>query len=179
MPGTESAVAAVDEAFVRDFLERQFEAWHAHDPEKVLALMNDDIVYDDSAWPTTMRGHAEVRVFLDHLWRAFPDLRFELVEGPFLHPHESKASDCWRGSATHTGPIDPPGLAPTGKRLEIDKGMSFYEFRDGRLSRLSFVFDMADASRQLGLLPKPGSKAERALAAMQRLGTKVTRRGRA
>jgi steroid delta-isomerase-like uncharacterized protein len=140
--------------------------------------MNDDIVYDDSAWPTTMRGHAEVRPFLDWCWRAFPDLRFELLEGPFLHPHERKASDCWRGVATHTGPIDPPGFAPTGKRVEFD-GMTFMEFRDGRLSRLSFVFDMADVLRQLGLLPKSGSRAERGLVGLQRLGARVTRPGRA
>jgi len=34
-------------------------------PERVLELMTDDIVYDDSGWPQTMRGHADVRELLD------------------------------------------------------------------------------------------------------------------
>ena len=39
-----------------------------HEPERLLELMTDDIVYDDTAWPTTMRGHDDVRKFLAFAW---------------------------------------------------------------------------------------------------------------
>jgi steroid delta-isomerase-like uncharacterized protein len=155
-----TATGAVDLAFVEDFAERWAQAWNSHDPEKLLALMTEDIVYDDSSWPTTMRGHTEVSAFLDWCWRAFPDLRFELVDPPMVAADEPKAALYWRGFGTNSGPMDPPGLAPTGKQMEIE-GADFHEYRDGKVARLRIVFDMATVMRQLGTLPKPGSLMER------------------
>jgi steroid delta-isomerase-like uncharacterized protein len=134
--------------------------------------MTEDIVYDDSAWPTQMRGHSDVREFLDHTWRALPDLTFELLEGPYLHPRDDKAAFWWRGTATHTGPLDPPGLQATGKRLAFD-GADFHEYRDGKVARLRIVFDMADGMRQLGVLPPAGGKQERMLAKVTNLRGKL------
>src|SRR5216683_3787320 len=151
---------AIDRAFVEEFAHRWHEAWNSQDVAKVLACMETDIVYDDDAWPTTMRGHADVREFLEHMWRAFPDLRFEVVDGPYIDPDAPKVAWYWRGFGTHTGRLDPPGLSPTGTRLEVAGG-EFDEYRDGKLVRLRMVFDMADAMRQLGVLPGPGSRAER------------------
>src|SRR4051812_35358883 len=107
----------IDQQWVAGFIGQWAGAWNSHDPERLLALMTDDIVYDDSAWPTTMRGHADVREFLDHTWRGIPDLRFEGREGPYVVAGEPKAAFWWDGHGTHTGPLDPPGLAPTGKRM--------------------------------------------------------------
>ena len=58
----------------------------------MVGLLTDDIVYDDSPWPKTMRGKADVREFLDHGCHACPDLTFELSpahiagDGPALTP---------------------------------------------------------------------------------------------
>jgi hypothetical protein len=58
--------------------------------------------------------------------------------------------------------------------------MSASEYRDGRVCRLRICFDMLEASRQLGLLPPAGSRAERAMAGAQRaavmLRQKIRRR---
>src|SRR3954463_13022534 len=94
-------------AWGQGFVGRWTAAWNSHDPDRLLALITDDIVYDDSAWPTTMRGHDDVREFLDHSWRGIPDLRFEERAGPFVHPTEPKAAFWWNGFGTHTGRIDP------------------------------------------------------------------------
>jgi steroid delta-isomerase-like uncharacterized protein len=168
--------AAVDSAFVEDFAERWLDAWNSHDPERVLDLMDEDCVYDDSAWPRTMRSHADVREFLGWTWRALPDLRFEPEAGPFVHPTEPKAAYYWRGYATHTGPLDPPGLAPTGRRIEMEGG-DFHEYRDGKLVRVRIVFDMADTMRQLGVLPAAGGREERLITRLAGLRAKLTRRG--
>jgi steroid delta-isomerase-like uncharacterized protein len=165
----------VDTAWLEEFIPRWAAAWNSHQPERVLELMTDDIVYDDSAWPETMRGKAAVREFLDHTWRAFPDLTFEPVGGPLVASDGPRAAAWWRGSATNTGPIDPPGVPPTGRRLEFE-GADFHEYRDGKVARLRIVFDMADAGRQLGLLPHRGSGGERLMVWMQRLKARATRR---
>jgi steroid delta-isomerase-like uncharacterized protein len=165
----------LDQAWVEDFVQRWESAWNSHDPARLLELMTDDIVYDDSAWPTTMHGHGDVRGFLDYAWRAFPDLRFEWVEGPFIVPGQAKAAFYWRGGGTHTGPLDPPGFAPTGKRVEFEGG-DFHEYRDGRVARLRIVFDMMDIGRQIGTLPRAGSSVEKAGATAQRLGMKLRER---
>jgi steroid delta-isomerase-like uncharacterized protein len=163
---------ATDQDFIADFAERWEGAWNSHRPERVLELMTEDIVYDDSAWPRTMRGHGDVREFLDSVWRAMPDLRFEMVEGPFVHPTEPNAAFYWKGAGTFTGPLDPPGFAPTGARIEFD-GFDLQEYRDGRVCRLRIVTDMLDVSRKLGLMPPEGSRVEKAGAAAQRLGVRV------
>ena len=167
----------VDRAWVSDFASRWEAAWNSHEPERLLGLMTEDIVYDDSAWPVTMRGHDAVREFLEFSWRAFPDLRFELVEGPYLVPGEPKASFTWNGTGTHSGPVDPPGFAPTGRRVAFS-GADFHEYRDGRVCRLRIVFDMMELARQIGTVPPVGSRLEKAGAAVQRLGMKVRSRMR-
>jgi steroid delta-isomerase-like uncharacterized protein len=166
---------ALDGAWLEEFLGRWEEAWNSHQPERLLELMTEDIAYDDSAWPTTMRGHSDVREFLEFAWTATPDLRFEMVDGPYVIAGEPKASFHWKGTGTNTGPLDPPGFAPTGKRVEFE-GADFHEYRDGRVCRLRIVFDMMDVARQLGTVPKPGSPVEKAGAAAQRLGMKLQQR---
>lgn len=162
----------LDQAWVDDFVERWAGAWNSHEHARLLELMTEDIVYDDSAWPTTMHGHGDVRTFLDYVWRALPDLRFEMADGPYIVPGRPQAAFYWKGSGTHSGPLDPPGFAPTGKRIEFE-GADFQDYRDGRVCRLRIVFDMMDVGRQIGIVPKPGSPVERAGAAAQRLGMKA------
>ena len=113
MAETTTAAEIVSIEWVEEFADRWIAAWNSHQPERVLELMTDDIVYDDSGWPQTMRGHAEVRELLDFTWRAFPDLRFEISDGPFLHASQPEAAFYWDGYATHTGPIEPPGWSST------------------------------------------------------------------
>jgi steroid delta-isomerase-like uncharacterized protein len=161
-----------DPAWLDIFIPQWEQAWNSHDPEKLLSLMTEDIVYDDSAWPATMHGHADVRRFLHSAWTAMPDLRFEMIDGPFLRPTKPEAAFYWRGAGRLTGPLDPPGFAPTGRTVEFE-GVDIQEYRDGKVCRLRIVFDMMEVGQKLGLLPASGSGAERAGAAAQRLSMKV------
>ena len=111
--------------------------------------MTSDIVYDDSAWPTTMRDPSQVREFLEFLWRALPDL-----EGPFLPSDSPTAVYYWRGTGTFAGPLEPPGVAPTGARVTRE-GFELLEFREDRLSRLRIVYDIMDLYRQMGVETTP------------------------
>jgi steroid delta-isomerase-like uncharacterized protein len=174
MATTTTSPPGVDLGWLATYAEEYLAAWNSHVPERLLALMAPDIVYDDTAWPTQMRGHEQVRAFLDSAWRALPDLRFELVEGPYVVPGKPKAAFHWRGRATFTGPMRPPGFAPTGRSAEFE-GVDFHEYRAGQLARLRIDFDLMDVSRQFGLLPAQGSRAEAVMAGVQRLGARVRR----
>jgi steroid delta-isomerase-like uncharacterized protein len=153
--------------WVRELVASWLDAWNSHQPDRVLALLTDDVEARDDSWPRPMHGHGEVREFVEALWRAVPDMAFELIAGPYVIPGEPRASFHWRGTGTFTGPMDPPGFAPTGRHWEID-GADFHEYRDGRISKLRVVFDLMSVSRQLGVMPAAGSRAERAMAAAQR-----------
>ena len=168
--------------WIRDFATQWIDACNSHEVDRLLALMSEDIEYRDDARPKPMRGHADVREFLEAGWRAFPDMTFELLSGPYVIPGEPRAAFHWRGWATHTGPLEPPGLAPTGRRWEIE-GADLHEYRDGRVCKLRIAFDMLSVSRQLGLMPAAGGRAESALAMAQRSASRVQqaireRRGR-
>jgi steroid delta-isomerase-like uncharacterized protein len=167
---TSEAVPSLD--WIREFTTRWLEAWNSHEPDRLLALMTEDIEYRDDSWHKTMRGHADVREFLEATWRATPDMTFEVLAGPYVVPGEPRAAFHWRGWGTHSGLLEPPGFAPTGRRWELD-GVDLHEYRDGRVCRLRIVFDMLSASRQLGLMPRAGGSAERMLATAQRSASRV------
>jgi steroid delta-isomerase-like uncharacterized protein len=158
--------------WMREFAQRWLEAWNSHEADRLLDLMTDDVEYRDDSWHKTMRGHADVREFLHATWQGIPDMTFELLAGPYVIPGEPRAAFHWRGWGTHTGLLDPPGFAPTGRRWELD-GVDFHEYRDGRVSKLRIAFDMMSVSRQLGLLPDAGSRTESALAMAQRSAARV------
>jgi steroid delta-isomerase-like uncharacterized protein len=174
MAQAQATPTGVEPEWVEEFAQRWAAAWNSHDPDRLLDLMTEDIVYDDSAWPETMHGHGDVRAFVEMSWRAFPDMRFEPIGEPLISPTRPRAAFWWRGTATNTGPIEPPGLAPTGKRLEFE-GADFHEYRDGKVARLRIVFDMADAMVQLGVLPAPGSRGEKLVTALGNLQTRLRR----
>jgi hypothetical protein len=94
-------------------------------------------------------------------------MTFELLEGPYVIPGEPRASLHWRGSGTFTGPMNPPGFAPTARHWEVD-GVDFQEYRNERIAKLRVAFDMMSVSRQLGVMPVAGSREERAMATVQR-----------
>ena len=166
----------VDEVLVNSLVQRVVPAFNAHDAEGFVAVMTEDVVFEHSAAPAPMHGRAEVSAFYaNNIWTAFPDVRMELMDGPFFHAHAPRISFNWFAVGTHTGPLDPPGLAPTGKRVEFDV-REIAEIRDGLVSRIRMVVDMAAVMRQLGMLPAPGSRGERAIAMMQRLQMKLSRR---
>src|SRR4051795_8217386 len=105
----------LDQEWFREFAQRWLEAWNSHDPDRLVGFMTDDIVYDDSAWPKTMRGHADVREFLDHTWRALPDLRFELREGPYVRAGEPKAAFGGTGTVRTPAFSTRPGWRPPAR----------------------------------------------------------------
>lgn len=135
-------------------------------------IFTEDIAFDDDAWPETLRGHGDMKRFLGSIWRAFPDLRFELVEGPYLTEDGRGAATRVRVSGTMDGPLDPPGFAPTGRPVSIDYG-GFYRFEGERISRARIVMNVNELAVQIGAVPQSGTAGERVLVAGQRLQSRA------
>jgi hypothetical protein len=62
---------SLEESFVQQAAQRALEAHNAHDADRFVALMTEDVIVDHSAAPTTMLGLAEVRSFYIDSWKAF------------------------------------------------------------------------------------------------------------
>jgi len=151
----------IDAAFARDFLQRLHAAASARSPDDVAALCAEDVVWEDPAAPHTLRGRDAVRAFhRDIMFVALPDTRIEMIAGPYLALDGSGVAARLRITGTMTGPLEPPGFAPTGGRLEFETA-EFSRFDNGLLAHHTVVLNMLDVARQIGAVPKADSAAGR------------------
>jgi steroid delta-isomerase-like uncharacterized protein len=174
MSATSATDAVLDMGFLDDFAHRWLAAWNDREPETLAALCTADVEFFDPAIGT-VHGRAAVAEWVRACMTAFPDYRFEEPEPPLPSRIPGKAIAPWRMLGTNTGAVDPPGFAPTGRPVVID-GVDHWWFRDGLVARYRADYDSQGVARQLGLMPARGSRAERSLARMQRLGTRLRRR---
>jgi hypothetical protein len=114
-----ASAAGLEPAFLDDFAHRWLAAWNAHDAEALSALCTEDVEFFDPAIQT-VRGRPAVADWVRKCVRAFPDYRFEEPEPPYPSRDRQKAIAPWRMLATNTGPLDPPGFAPTGRSVVIE-----------------------------------------------------------
>jgi steroid delta-isomerase-like uncharacterized protein len=160
---------------LREFAERYVAAWNGCDTDAIAQLLTDDIVWADPALPAPARGVSDVQEFMRTSFRAFPDLRFSEPDPPAMAANGELVLWAWCMEGTHRGVIDPPGFAATGRTMRVD-GVDEWTMRDGRIARYRAFYDMNDVARQLGIVPPPGSRAERGMVALQRLQARLARR---
>lgn len=168
------ASTTLDPAFLDDFSHRWLEAWNRRDAEGLAALCTEDVEFFDPAIDT-VHGRPAVADWVRTCASAFPDYSFEESERPYISRDEPKAIAPWRMRGTNTGPIDPPGFAPTNKPIVLD-GVDHWWFRDGLVARYRADYDSNGLLRQLGLVPPSGSRGERAMVGLQRAGARLKRR---
>jgi len=151
----------VDASFASRFLQRLLAAANAHDAEAVAALCSDDVVWEDPAAPQTLHGRdAVMRFHREIMFPALPDTHIELIDGPYLALDGAGVAARLRVSGTMTGPLTPPGFAPTGGHLTFETA-EFSHFKDSLLSRHTVVLNMLDLARQIGAVPQPGTLGDR------------------
>jgi steroid delta-isomerase-like uncharacterized protein len=133
-------------------------AWNAHDPDAVAAFFAPSAIYDDRGASELVTGRPAIRAHVDAVMTGFPDLRFEITR--VAHGDGFSAGE-WRARMTHGGRF--LGLAATGRRAE-SAGVDVATLDAGGLiTHLVSYYDGAALMRDLGLLPRRGSRAERAL----------------
>lgn len=150
-----------DGAFARDFLKRLYAAVNEHDAAAIAALCTEDVLWRDPAAPGPLRGRDAVKRFHDEvMFRALPDVRIELIEGPFLSPDGTGVAVRTHIRGTLTGPFSPPGFSPTNGVLEFETA-EFSHFKGGQLARHVVLLDRLVLAAQVGALPPPGSLGDR------------------
>jgi predicted ester cyclase len=97
-----------------------------------------------------------VKRLFTEFYTAFPDWREEIVE---LVAEGNTVAGRFKCSGTHGGEF--LDEAPTGKRMEVEE-VFFLRVEDGKFVAFWALEDSLGRMRQLGLLPSPGSKSEKA-----------------
>jgi steroid delta-isomerase-like uncharacterized protein len=170
--GTGSANVPAD---IGAFIERYVQTWNGCDTRAMSKLVAEDVLWADPALAQPARGIAEVQEFMRVSFRAFPDLHFGEPDPPVLAVTGDTILWAWNMEGTHRGPLEPPGFAPTGRKMRVD-GIDRWTMRDGRIALYRAFYDVNDLARQLGIVPAPGSAAERGMVALQRLQARLARR---
>ena len=167
--------AVVEEEFLLDFTGRWHNAWNSRDPGQVVALCTNDVEWRDPTLPAPQAGHELVARSVRTLTRAMPDYRFSSTEPPLLAASRGKAVVPWRCEGTMTGPLVPPGFAPTNGPV-VFNGDDHWEFRDPRICRCRVLYDANLVAVQIGAPQAHGSPGERIGVLLQRLTARSMRR---
>jgi steroid delta-isomerase-like uncharacterized protein len=151
--------------------------WETRDTGALRTLLTEDVVWHDPALPAPAHGLDGVRRFMTDSWQAYPDLAFTPTTAVCLSEDGNTVVVGWQMTGTHLGVIRPSGYAPTGRSFTV-QGVDLFMLRGERAATYRASYDTATVSRQLGLLPRPGSGVERALVRAQGLATRSSRRRR-
>ena len=130
-------------ALVRD----AFDAWNAHDADRLAAFAAEDVVIEGDALGAPIRGRDGYRHFARSYMDAFPDLHFE-IRDPLVVGDRCVVE--WRATGTHRGSL--MGIPGTG-RMSVLNGCAILQFRDGLIVADHPYWDNASMLRQLGLMP--------------------------
>lgn len=155
------------------------QAFNRGDFAPLLAGLTEDATWTDPAMlgRAPMRGREAIREFCESVLRAFPDFHYEIRSPLCVSADQNHCAVLWKITGTNSGPLDPPGFAPTGRQV-VFEGVDLFQFRDGKICRIETVFNPLPAAEQvfsLRLLPRPGSVREKVLVLVQRLVAAILR----
>lgn len=136
-----------------DLAKRWTDAFNRHDARAVAAHYTQDCVAYDPFYPEPLRGRAAVEKDNADFFRAFPDLRVEVIS---IFEKGDRAAGEISMTGTNSGPlVTPTGEVPaTGKRLDL-RGVVV-----GRINAENLIveerryYDTGTMMQQLGLAPQ-------------------------
>ena len=165
---------------IQSLLEGMIEAFNRKDWARFLSFLTEDVVWDDPAMlaRAPAQGKEAVKAFSESVTRAFPDFNYQVRGSICVAKDGSRCAVPFLITGTNTGPLDPPGFAPTNRKVELP-GVDLLEFREGKICRIETIFNPLPAAEQvlsLRLLPRPDSRREKILVGLQRLIARRLRR---
>jgi predicted ester cyclase len=118
----------------------------------------------------TLRGPEAVRAFFAETFAALPDFR---IRAEHMAAEGETVLVKWRIDGTFSGR---PwlGIRSTGTRVTMH-GMDCMTVRDGLVVHNVVIYDQTSFGRQIGMLPAPGSRADRAMTAAFNAWTRLRR----
>jgi steroid delta-isomerase-like uncharacterized protein len=128
-------------------------AWNSKDTNRALALLSDDVVWNDVSIPQPLHGKGAVTQYMQNWFTPFPDMRIT-VKNRIATDDQIAAEVEFNG--THTGPLqlapDQPPVPPTRRKV-TGRGTYFVRFRGGKAVEIHTYPDTAGMIMQLGLMP--------------------------
>jgi steroid delta-isomerase-like uncharacterized protein len=123
----------------------------------------------------SITGKTALTAFFHGLFDSFPD--FDLHVDEIVSDGDRRAVVRWSATGTFTGaPWE--GIEATGSRVAI-QGVDVVRFdAEGRVDENTVFYDGTSFARQIGMLPKQGSAADRAMLTAFNAATKVRKRAR-
>ncbi len=138
----EESDPAVGEQLMRGFAD----VWTSKDLAQIEVLYAEDAVFEDVPDGVEYRGHEEIKASLADDFSAVPDVKVEVVS-MFVAGNRGALEWIWSGTQTQ----DYPGLLPaTGKAFSV-RGVSLFEFENGKIKRHLDYYDAAGFLHQLGV----------------------------
>ena len=143
--------APLSTEFLREFATRWGDAWNSHRTDDVLALVTDDVEWDDTVfWPHVVHGVAGLRTYVDEIWRMMPDVHFDEVQ-LFTAADDGRALFLFRQSGSAPERFGRLPFSTLGCDI-------FLGFRDGRLCRYLAQYELTEMMRQFDALPGRGER---------------------
>ncbi|MEW5829348.1 MAG: ester cyclase [Chloroflexota bacterium] len=137
--------------------EENFAAWNSHDVERALAVLSDNILWQDVGSPEPFHGKDAVRQYIQQWFSAWPDIQLKVTNRVIT---EDQLAGELEFTGTNTVPLQlapgAPAIPPTGKKVQ-GKGTYFVRFEGGKAVEVHTYPDMAGLLMQLGLMPIPGA----------------------
>jgi len=133
---------------VQEVVEGLVAAWNAHDAEQAQSFYAPDCEEIDVALREPQCGSARIRKLINYYLRAFPDVQVRVDE---IVSAGNQAALSWTWHGTHRGRF--MNIPPTQRPVTV-QGATFITLRNGRIHRVTRVWDVAGLLRSLGLLPE-------------------------
>jgi len=144
--------ATVRTSAIPSWLTTYNDAWSSHDPDRLLACMTDDAVFDDKALGERMEGPDAIRAMLvdmhEHL---STDFRMEI--GELLVATDDSWAAEWIMSGTNDRADEARGFPSTGRTFQVH-GLSIGRLRNGKIAEDRVYWNMVEYLTQVGLMPE-------------------------
>jgi steroid delta-isomerase-like uncharacterized protein len=142
LPGP-AAAAEQNERLGRRYFE---EVWNQGHLDVLDELLAPDYINHTPSAPTTTPGPAGLKPIVRAIRAAFPDLHYRIEDAVAT---DSAVIMRVVMTGTHRGPLF--GLAPTGRRIEVNQ-INLERVRNGRIAEHWRVTDELTLMRQLGVV---------------------------
>lgn len=151
--------------------KRYFDLLAAHDVDGAAAMWSPTGV-DRFVGQRELEGPDGVRAYFESLFAAFPDFAIEVLE---VTAARSRAAVRWRARGTFAGPGTFEGFEPNGAVVALE-GCDVITVYEDMIVHNDAYMDSGDIARQLGVLPRAGSRTEERLTALANLRGRARRR---
>lgn len=130
--------------------EQVVDSWNRHDSKKFVALMDENVVFNDTGIPKPIKGKAEVEKYFNAWIAAFPDFKMKTLNTVISDDCIAAEVEC---SGTNTGALkmsDRPEIPATNKKLTT-RDSFFAKVKNGKTIDVRIYSDVAGMMAQLGL----------------------------